>query len=132
MKKIDSRLAHELMAFQQMRSAREVADAPRRRIGVFVQFTGDLETIKRQGLAIQTVVGNIAIGTVELEHIEKIAALDNVIFVEGERQERPQLKVILVSGVEQGVEIAKRLGLTFFSKPVDLPRLREAATQALV
>jgi subtilisin family serine protease len=93
MNKIDSRLSHELMAFRQMRSARDVAHAPRRRIGVFVQFTGDLETIKRQGLAVQTVVGNVAIGTAELEHIEKIAALDNVIFVEGERQERPQLKV---------------------------------------
>ena len=90
MKKIDSRLAHELMVFQQMRSARDVVQAPRRRIGVFVQFTGDLETIKRQGLAVQTVIGNIAIGTAELEHIEKIAALDNVIFVEGERQERPR------------------------------------------
>jgi len=58
--------------------------------------------------------------------------IDGTEVVASARVKRPQLKVILVSGVEQGVEIAKRLGLTFFSKPVDLPRLREAATQALV
>jgi DNA-binding NtrC family response regulator len=57
--------------------------------------------------------------------------IDGAEVVASARVKRPQLNVILVSGFEQGVEIARRLGLTFFSKPVDLSRLREAATRFL-
>ena len=93
MKKIDSRLAHELAALRETRSARDAAHAPGRRIGVFVQFTGDLDKIRQRGLAVQTVLGDVAIGTAELDDIEKIAALENVISIEGELHRRPQLKV---------------------------------------
>jgi hypothetical protein len=41
------------------------------------------------------------------------------------------LKVILVSGAVQGAEIARRIGLPFFAKPLDLEALRAAMRAAL-
>src|SRR5688500_4903087 len=43
----------------------------------------------------------------------------------------PHLKVILISGFEHGAEAARRHGLPFFPKPVDLDALRAAAADAL-
>src|SRR5687768_1715837 len=57
--------------------------------------------------------------------------IDGAEVVASARVKRPQLKVILISGYEQAAEIAKRHGLTFFAKPLDLPRLREAALKAI-
>lgn len=54
---------------------------------------------------------------------------DNV--VASARVKRPDLKVILVSGLSNGAEIAQRAGLPFFAKPVDLPGLRAAVLAAL-
>ncbi len=47
------------------------------------------------------------------------------------RIKRPGLKVILVSGYASGVEIARRFGVPFFSKPIDLDALRQAAHAAI-
>jgi DNA-binding NtrC family response regulator len=47
------------------------------------------------------------------------------------RVRRPALKVILVSGYPRGAEIAKRYGVPFFAKPIDLPALRETTNDAL-
>jgi DNA-binding NtrC family response regulator len=57
--------------------------------------------------------------------------IDGAEVVASARVKRPQLKVILISGFEEGAEIARRHGMTFFPKPVDLPKLREAARKAL-
>jgi two-component system cell cycle sensor histidine kinase/response regulator CckA len=47
------------------------------------------------------------------------------------RLRRPGLKVILVSGFARGYEIARRHGVEFFPKPIDLEALRAATQQAL-
>jgi DNA-binding NtrC family response regulator len=47
------------------------------------------------------------------------------------RLRRPQLRVILVSGYSRGVEIARRAGVAFFSKPVNLDQLRATAERLL-
>lgn len=93
MKKIDSRLALELLELEEEQRARGSVAPSGRRLGVFVRFTHDLEEIKRNGLAVQSVEGNLAIGTVEIEDVERIAALDNVVFIQGARQQRAELKV---------------------------------------
>jgi subtilisin family serine protease len=93
MKKIDSRLSHELAALREKHAAAGVTGPLAQRVGVFVQFTGDLDKIRRHGLAVQTVVGDVAVGTAELDDIEKIAALENVISIGSEGRRRPQLKV---------------------------------------
>ena len=71
----------------------EAAAPAGRRLAVFVRFTGDLDKIKANGFAVQSVEGNLAIGTVEIEDVEKIAALDNVVFIQGTRRQRAELKV---------------------------------------
>ena len=93
MKKIDSGLALELLEFEEERRTREAAAPAGRRLAVFVRFTGDLDKIKANGFAVQSVEGNLAIGTVEIEDVEKIAALDNVVFIQGTRRQRVELKV---------------------------------------
>jgi subtilisin family serine protease len=93
MKKIDSGLALELLEFEEERRKRGGAAPAGRRLAVFVRFTGDLDKIKANGLAVQSVEGNLAIGTVEIEDVEKIAALDDVVFIQGTRRQRAELKV---------------------------------------
>ena len=44
---------------------------------------------------------------------------------------QPGLKVILVSGFARGPEIARRHGVPFFHKPIDLDALREATRRSL-
>ena len=93
MKKIDSHLALALLELQEEQRTRG-GDAPAaRRLGVFVRFSGGLDEIKRAGLAVQSVQNDIAVGTIEIENLEKIAALENVVFVQGGRRQRPELKV---------------------------------------
>jgi DNA-binding NtrC family response regulator len=41
------------------------------------------------------------------------------------RLRRPRLKVILISGYERGEAIARRYGVPFFGKPIDLDALRK-------
>jgi DNA-binding NtrC family response regulator len=47
------------------------------------------------------------------------------------RTRHPELKVILVSGFAGGAEIARRFGVPFFAKPIDLPALRRAVAAAV-
>jgi DNA-binding NtrC family response regulator len=57
--------------------------------------------------------------------------LDGANVLTSARIKHPGLKVILVSGVPTAREIARRHGVLFFAKPVDLRALREAAAAAL-
>lgn len=57
--------------------------------------------------------------------------LDGAHVVSSARIKRPDLKVILVSGYARGADIAKRLGIPFFAKPIDLNALR-ATVQAAI
>jgi DNA-binding NtrC family response regulator len=57
--------------------------------------------------------------------------LDGGDLVASARIKHPDLKVILVSGVPTGAEIARRYGVPFFSKPIDLIALRIAVDAAL-
>jgi two-component system C4-dicarboxylate transport response regulator DctD len=57
--------------------------------------------------------------------------IDGVDVVESARVKRPDLKVILVSGYPRGAEIARRFGIPFFAKPIDLDALRAAALHAI-
>ncbi len=57
--------------------------------------------------------------------------IDGVAVVASARLKRPELKVIMVSGFERAADIARRNGFLFFAKPVDLPRLRQAAQEVL-
>jgi len=52
--------------------------------------------------------------------------IDGVHVVTSARVKHPALKVILVSGAVHGAEIARRFGLPFFAKPLDLEALRAA------
>lgn len=47
------------------------------------------------------------------------------------RLRRPRLKVILVSGYTRGEAIARRHGVQFFTKPIDLDALRKAIHELL-
>jgi len=49
--------------------------------------------------------------------------MDGVDVVSSARVKRPDLKVILVSGAEHGAEIARRNGLPFLAKPIDVDAL---------
>lgn len=57
--------------------------------------------------------------------------IDGVDVVESARVKHPDLKVILISGYPRGAEIARRFGVPFFAKPIDLAALRTAAHAAL-
>lgn len=57
--------------------------------------------------------------------------IDGMDVIAGARVKRPDLKVILISGLAHGAAVAQRHGVQFFLKPIDLPALREAAHQAL-
>src|SRR5687767_3740135 len=61
------------------------------RVDVAVEFTGDLEAIVREGLAVNWSSGNAAAGTIDLADLEAVAALDNVLFVHAARRHRPGL-----------------------------------------
>lgn len=50
--------------------------------------------------------------------------IDGADVVAAARLKKPDLKVILISGFSRGAEIARRHGVPFFPKPVDLDRLR--------
>src|SRR5262249_6411555 len=47
------------------------------------------------------------------------------------RLRRPDLAIVLVSGVVDGDQVAARAGVPFFPKPVDLERLRRTVAQVL-
>jgi DNA-binding NtrC family response regulator len=47
------------------------------------------------------------------------------------RLRRPDIKVVMISGFARGAEIARRYGVPFFSKPVDLDGLRRFCEEAL-
>jgi DNA-binding NtrC family response regulator len=47
------------------------------------------------------------------------------------RLRRPDLKVVMISGFPRGAEIARKNGVHFFAKPVDLDKLRSYAEQVL-
>src|SRR5262249_44478884 len=57
--------------------------------------------------------------------------IDGTDVVATARINRPELKVILISGYARGAEIARRFGVPFFAKPVDLSALRVAALAAI-
>ena len=57
--------------------------------------------------------------------------IDGAALVASARVKRPDLKVILVSGYDEAAEVARRHGITFLPKPVDLPKLRAVAQEAL-
>ena len=57
--------------------------------------------------------------------------IDGVDVVASARLKRPQMKVILVSGFDHAAEVARRHGLAFFAKPIDLGALRAAVNKAL-
>jgi DNA-binding NtrC family response regulator len=58
--------------------------------------------------------------------------MDGVHVVTSARVKHPELKVILVSGVLDGAEIAHSVGLPFFAKPLDVAALRVATRAALL
>ncbi len=57
--------------------------------------------------------------------------LDGGNVIASARVKHPDLKVILVSGVPEALEIATKLGAVFFAKPVDLTALRAAVVAAI-
>jgi len=57
--------------------------------------------------------------------------IDGSSVVASARVKRPELKVILISGQENGAEVARQHHLQFFAKPLDLGALRKAAHDAL-
>jgi DNA-binding NtrC family response regulator len=57
--------------------------------------------------------------------------IDGTAVVASARVKRPELKVILVSGLDEGEALAMSCGLPFFRKPIDLSALRAAALAAL-
>lgn len=57
--------------------------------------------------------------------------IDGSAVVASARVKRPQLKVILISGLDRGAEVARQQNVPFFAKPVDLGALRKAALDAL-
>lgn len=57
--------------------------------------------------------------------------IDGGSVVASARIKRPELKVILISGLESGAAVARQHHVLFFPKPVDLNALRQAANAAL-
>ena len=57
--------------------------------------------------------------------------IDGADVVASARLRRPELKVVMISGFARGAEIARRNNVPFFSKPIDLDKLRAFAEQLL-
>lgn len=57
--------------------------------------------------------------------------IDGKDVVASARLRRPDLAILIVSGLPEGADVAAREGLVFFPKPVDLDRLRRAVDEAL-
>src|SRR5262245_43081568 len=79
-------------------------DAPqtRDRVGVLVKYTGDVADLKTAGLEVGSVLGNpstdfeIATGTIALDKVEALAAIDHVVKVEMGRPLQDELDISTV------------------------------------
>jgi subtilisin family serine protease len=84
------------------------SDSP---VVVFVRFTGDPMALRNAGLAIRSIVSEIAIGEVRLADVERLAALDQVLRIEGDRTAQLHLNVS-VPQIEADVVHGAPLSLT--------------------
>jgi subtilisin family serine protease len=90
LRKVDASLLAALEARRRARTAPE-------RVGAAVVFTGELEALRAMGFEAASVVRHagaglsIAAGSTAVDHLAKLAALDQVISVEGGRAMKPEI-----------------------------------------
>jgi subtilisin family serine protease len=87
MTKVDAKLLRQLALLKEGRSVR-----PTDPVRVLLRFSKDLDAIKALGFTAATVIGEVAIGVVNLGQVEQLAALDNVVHIESEQLRRLHLK----------------------------------------
>ncbi len=93
MSKIDSRLKFLKQQTEKdltkleasARFALEVTKIPSPRVKVLLQYSGSLADVEKKGFVSHTVAGDVASGTVELNKLDQIAALENVVRIESSR-----------------------------------------------
>lgn len=87
MTKVDAKLLRQLALLKEGGSVR-----PTDPVRVLLRFSKDLDAIKAHGFTAETVIGEVAIGVVNLGQVEQLAALDNVVHIESEQLRRLHLK----------------------------------------
>jgi subtilisin family serine protease len=87
MTKVDAKLLRQLALLKEGGSVR-----PTDPVRVLLRFSKDLDEIKAHGFTAETVIGEVAIGVVNLGQVEQLAALDNVVHIESEQLRRLHLK----------------------------------------
>lgn len=61
------------------------------RVTVFVRFTGDPDRLREAGLMVEMISGDIALGSTTLGGLERLAAVDEVLSINEDHQQRPML-----------------------------------------
>jgi subtilisin family serine protease len=89
MTKLDAELLRQLHSLKTEGTRDSSTPHPTR---VLLKYTGDLDAIKAHGFKVQTVLGQVVVGVVDLADLEKLAALDNVVHIEAEQYRRLHLK----------------------------------------
>jgi subtilisin family serine protease len=89
MTKLDAELLHQLALLK----AGAGVSGTKHPVRVLIRYTGGLDAIQAHGFTVESILpGNIAAGSVDLASLEQLAALDNVVYIEGERFQRLHLK----------------------------------------
>jgi subtilisin family serine protease len=88
--KLDGRLHHRLAALEELPPDEREA-ARDTRVGVFVTFHGDLDEAERNGLQVDLVEGDIAVGLAALRDLEEIASLAEVVRIAAVTRQQPDL-----------------------------------------
>jgi subtilisin family serine protease len=88
MTKLDAELTRQVVLFKAKPSAGDAS----RVLRVLLKFSGDLNAIKEKGFTVQSVIGDVAIGLIELTKLEQLSALESVIYIEAERFHTLHLK----------------------------------------
>lgn len=89
--KLDGPLATRVHALEDLAAA-AAADVERSvRVKVLVHVSGELRAVEEAGLWTELQAGPIAIGTIAVGDLERVAALDDVVSIGGDRRTRPDL-----------------------------------------
>jgi subtilisin family serine protease len=67
------------------RFAFEFAEVPAPKVTVIVQFSGSIDELNDIGFETRTVAGDVATGSIEMDNLEDLAALDSVVKIESSR-----------------------------------------------
>jgi subtilisin family serine protease len=91
--KIEPYLEYRLHLWREQTPEERIASGSDSPVRVSVRFTGDPEALRNAGLVVQSIESNIAIGETTFAQLERVAAVDGVVAIEGDKPTRLQLNV---------------------------------------